>query len=73
MRFDHYRQAVRAGELPDEFGIGIARCPAELVVEMRDMRPVPELDKRIEQRDGIRAAGDADEQRLAGRKQLRER
>ena len=67
---DGERQTVTPGQLPDKLGIGIAVRAAKLVIEMTDMRTQTTDNQHIQQRHGVRAAGDADKQRFAGREEL---
>ena len=55
-------EIVIRGELLDEFCIGFCRSSSQLVIQMTDDQFfVAKIDKRMQQRDGISPAGDADE------------
>jgi hypothetical protein len=53
--------------------VGVARSAAQLMIQVGDGQvPVTKIDERTQERNGIAAAGDADEVGLARRKVAQE-
>ena len=67
-RLDGKIDIVFGGEFFDETRIGRGRSAAQLMIQMADDQIfVAKIDKRMQERDGIAAAGDADEIARLGR------
>ncbi len=64
---------VTRREFFDKMRVGVARSAAQLMIQVGDGQvPVTKIDERTQERNGIAAAGDADEVGLARRKVAQE-